>query len=340
MNEDEPMVKINTIFSISVLSVLLLCTTLITAQAGDNVFIGISKIVAHPALDALEQGVQDGVKESFPQARFDLQNANGELSTAASIARKFKAENVDIAVGIATPTAQALVGAIKDRPVIFCAVTDPQGAGLVQDVKKGEKNVTGTSDMTPVKEQIEMLNRIKPIKTLGHVYCSSEANAVTLAVIARQVCKDLGINFVETTVTNSAEVKQAVQTIASRVDGIYLSNDNTIFSALSAVTSVAMKHKIPVMSADPSSAVDNDVLAAWGFDYYKMGKRTGVLIAEILKGAKPEDIPTVYMTDPSDVDILINLDVASKLGLSFPEDIRSSANKIIENGKLTENSIP
>lgn len=320
---------------LATVAAVMICISLCSAQAQDSVTIGISKIVAHPALDALEQGVQDGVKETFPAAVFDLQNANGELSTAASIAQKFKAENVDIAVGIATPTAQALVSAIKDRPVLFCAVTDPQGAGLVASVKKGEKGVTGTSDMTPVKEQIMLLNRIKPLKTLGHVYCSSESNAVALAVIAKNVCKELGIEFVETTVTNSSEVKQAVQTIASRVDGIYLSNDNTIFSALSAVTSVAMKHKIPVMSADPSSAETNDVLAAWGFDYYKMGRVTGRLAASILKGAKPEDIPTVYMTDPSDVDLLINMDVAEKLGLSFPEDIIATANKVIKNGQLT-----
>ncbi|WDP89983.1 MAG: ABC transporter substrate-binding protein [Desulfobacter sp.] len=304
-------------------------------QAEKQVYIGISKIVAHPALDALEQGVQDGVKETFPNARFDLQNANGEMSTAASIAQKFKAEKVDIAVGIATPTAQALVNTIKNRPVLFCAVTDPEGAGLVRSVKHGEKGVTGTSDMTPVKEQIMLLNRIKPIKTLGHVYCSGEANAVALAGIAKAVCKELGIKFVETTVTNSAEVKQAVQTIAPRVDGIYLSNDNTVFSALAAVTAVAMKHKIPVMSADPSSAESNDVLAAWGFDYYKMGRVTGRVAADIINGAKPEEIPTIYMTDPSDVDLLINLDVAAKLGLVIPETIVETANKIIENGKLT-----
>lgn len=304
-------------------------------QARGDTFIGISKIVAHPALDALEQGVQDGIKETYPNARFDLQNANGEMSTAASIARKFKAENVDIAVGIATPTAQALVNTIKDRPVLFCAVTDPESAGLVASVKKGEKGVTGTSDMTPVKEQIMMLNRIKPLKALGHVYSSGEANAVALAVIAKATCRAMGIEFVETTVTNSSEVKQAVQAIAPRVDGIYLSNDNTIFSALAAVTAVAMKHKVPVMSADPSSAETHDVLAAWGFDYYKMGRVTGRLAADILKGARPVDIPTVYMTDPGDVDLLINMDVAARLGLTFPADIVSSANKVIENGTLT-----
>lgn len=305
------------------------------AQAGEPVLIGISKIVSHPALDALEKGIQDGVTAAFPDARFDLQNANGEISTAASIAQKFKAEKVTVAVGIATPTAQALVNAIKDRPVVYCAVTDPVGAGLIESTAKGEQNIAGTSDMTPVKEQIEFLNRIKPIKTLGHVYSSGEANAVALADIARDVCAEMGIRFVETTVTNSAEVKQAVQTIAGRVDGIYISNDNTVVSALSAVTDVARKHRIPVMSADPSSAEENPVLAAWGFDYYKMGRVTGDLVADILKGTQPENVPTIFMTDPSDVDLLINLDVARDLGLEFPADVVKTANKVIENGKLT-----
>ena len=306
----------------------------VPAFASDPVLIGISKIVAHPALDAIEKGVQEVVKTQYPDARFDLQNANGEMSTASSIAQKFKSQNVTLAVGIATPTAQALVNTLKERPVIFSAVTDPAGAGLVASTDKGEKNVTGISDMTPVKAQIELLNRIKPIETLGHVYTSSEANAVSLANIAREVCREMGIKFVETTVSNSAEVKQAVQTIAGRVDGIYISNDNTVVSALAAVASVAKKYKIPVMSADPSSAQTTPVLAAWGHDYYKMGRATGRLVNRILKGEKPETIPTIFMTDASDVDLLINLDVANELGLLFPEDVIEKANTIVEDGKL------
>jgi putative ABC transport system substrate-binding protein len=296
--------------------------------------IGISKIVAHPALDAVEQGIQDELKASGHNFKYDLQNANGEIATAASIANKFKSQNVILAVGIATPTAQALVNTIKDIPVVFTAVTDPVGAGLVSSLRKGEGNVTGVSDMTPVRQQIEFLTRVKKIERLGHIYSSHEANAVALADLARQACKELGIEFVETTVTNSAEVKQAVQTIIRRIDGLYISTDNTVVSALSAITDVAMENKVPVMSADPSSAEKFDVLAAWGFDYYKMGRASGRLIDEILKGRKPADIPTIFMTDPSDVDLLINMDVAKKLGLSFSSEIQHKANKTVTGGKL------
>lgn len=302
--------------------------------AAEPILIGISKIVSHPALDAIERGVQEVVTGEFPDARFDLQNANGEISTASSIAQKFKSQKVTLAIGIATPTAQALVNAIKDRPVIFSAVTDPVGAGLIASLEKGEPNVTGISDMTPVRAQIELLSRLTPIRTLGHVYTSSEANAVSLAAIARQVCQEMGITFVETTVSNSAEVKQAVQTIAGRVDGIYISNDNTVVSALAAVADVAKKHRIPVMSADPSSAEATPVLAAWGFDYYKMGRATGRLVVRILKGEKPEAIPTLFMTEASDVDLLINLDVAGELGLTVPDDVLATATTIVEDGQL------
>ncbi len=317
-------------------SVCMLVPQVYASGGKKDVTIGISKIVAHPALDALEKGVMDEVKQSYPDARFDLQNANGEIATAASIAQKFKSQKVTLAVGIATPTAQALVNAIKDVPVIYCAVTDPVDAGLVKSYKTGGQNVTGVSDMTPVKEQIMLLNRIKKIKTLGHVYSSSEANAVRLAEIARKACKELGIKFVESTVSNSSEVKQAVQAIIRRVDGIYISNDNTVVSALNAVADVAMKHKKPVMSADPSSAETIPVLAAWGFDYYKMGRRSGKVVVDVLKGKKTETIPTVFMTDTSDVDLLINLDVAKKLGLTFPADAVKNAKTTIKNGKLTK----
>ena len=241
--------------------------------------IGISKIVAHPALDAVEKGIQDELKALGRNLSFDLQNANGDINAAASIATKFQSEKVTLAVGVATPTSQSLVNTLKGIPIVFTAVTDPVKAGLVASLKKGDRNVTGVSDMTPVKQQIELLLKVKKIKRLGHIYTSSEENAVVLAGIVKQACKELGIEFVETTVSKSAEVKQAVQAIIRRVDALYISTDNTVVSAMSAVSDVAMKAKVPIMSADPSSAENYPVLAAWGFDYYKMGRTTGKLVS-------------------------------------------------------------
>jgi putative ABC transport system substrate-binding protein len=303
----------------------------------DTIEIGISKFVAHPALDAVEQGIMDQLTElGYEDISYDLQNANAEGTTANQIASKFKADRVDVAVGIATPTAQALVNTLDDIPVVFSAVTDPVEAGLVESFDEGGENVTGYSDMTPVREQISFLNDLVGLDALGHVYSSGEANAVTLADMAREACTELGIEFVEATVTNSAEVRQATQSIINRVDGIYVSTDNTVVSALSSLTDVALRNDVPVMSADPSSAEIYGVLAAWGFDYYKHGRATGRLVHRILEGEEPASIPTQFMTDPSDVTLLINLDVAEQLGVSFPQDVRENANLVVQDGELTE----
>lgn len=322
--------------AVSVSLSLMLLSTAMAAPPGGKVLIGVSKIVSHPALDAVEKGLQDELAALKINAQYDLQNANGDANTAASIANKFQSEKVTLAVGIATPTAQSLVNTLKTTPVVFSAVTDPVKAGLVKSLAKGEKYVTGVSDMTPVKQQIELLLKIKKVKRLGHIYTSSEENAVVLAGVVKKACQDLGIQYVETTVSKSAEVKQATQSIIRRVDALYVSTDNTVVSAMSALTDVAMKNKVPVMSADPSSAESHPVLAAWGFDYYKMGRATGKMVAEILKGKKPEQLPTRFMTKASDVDLLVNLDVAKKLGLTVPAAIVKSANKVVENGKLTK----
>ncbi len=328
------------ILSISVLAMVLFAGPLFaggsaeSGKAAGKETIGIAKIVSHPALDAIEQGIQDELASLGYDFTYDLQNANGEISTAASIANKFRSEGVKVAIGIATPTAQALANGVDNAPVVYSAVTDPVAAGLVASFDKGGDNVTGVSDMTPVETQITLLNRMKPIRRLGHVYSSGETNAVVLANMAKETARKMGIEFVEATVTNSSEVRQATQTLVGRVDAIYISNDNTVVSALNAVAEVAGKAGIPIMSADPSSAETIEVLAALGHDYYRMGRETGKLVAELLGGKSPADIPTRFMTAPEDMDLVINLDVAKKLGITVPRDIIDSADKIVENGAL------
>ncbi len=306
-----------------------LFATGVPEAAGSNV-IGISKIVAHPALDDIERGIMDELTElGYDDLEYDLQNANGEMTTAASIANKFKADRVRLAVGIATPTAQALVNAIDDIPVVYAAVTNPVEAGLVPSFDAGFENVTGSSDLTPIRAQFELIASLSEVDAVGHVYSSGEANAVIGAEMARDQAAAMGIEFVESTVTNSSEVRSATQAIVDRVDAIYVSTDNTVVSALSALTEIAFEAGVPVISADPTSAMDNPVVAALGFNYYKFGRATGRLIAEILDGADPAAIPTLFMTDPSDLDLVINREVADALDLDVPAEVLAKASTVL-----------
>jgi putative ABC transport system substrate-binding protein len=152
--------------------------------------------------------------------------------------------------------------------------------------------------------------------------------------MAEEACNELGIEFVPSTVSTSAEVKQAAQAIAGRVDAFYVSTDNTVVSALAALGDVAAKQGIPILSADPSSAPENGVFIAWGFDYYKMGKAAGRLVVKVLQGADPASIPTQFMTSVDDIELFVNLDIAKELGITVPSDLEAKAKTIVENGTV------
>jgi len=298
--------------------------------------IGIAKFVSHPALDAIEKGIVDELSSSKPDYKVDLQNANADMNTAAQIAQRFKQEKVALAVGIATPTAQALANQIKDRPVIYSAVTDPVSAGLVASMDKGGANITGTSDMTPVREQLDLLRSLKPnIKRVGNIYSSGEANSVALAAIVKAYCQENGLEYVESTITNSSEAKQALLSIVGRIDGLYLGNDNTVFSALSGIAEVALEKKIPVVTADPSSAETIPVLAALGYDYYRMGVATGKIVVRVLNGEKTADIPAFLPKDSADMTFVLNLDTAKSIGVAVDQSIVDKAKVVISGGQLT-----
>lgn len=307
-----------------------------SANSEKKVKIGIAKIVQHVALDSVEQGIVDYLKDNGIDAEYDLQNANGDVNTAAQIALKYKDENVDVAVGIATPVALALANSIKDIPVVFGTITDPLGAGLVTTLDHGEGNVTGMSDAIPTEQHIALFKEIAGIKTLGYIYTSSEANSVSSLELVKNACQKLGLNLLTQSIANSSEVKQAAETIVNRVDGIYLTTDNTVFSALSSLIQVFEKAKKPIFSGDVTGAMNGGCVIASGFNYYKAGRATGEMVLQILNGKKPSELPVRFMTEPEDFDLLFDLDSAKNCGIEIPKKYLDTASMIFENGKLIQ----
>lgn len=298
--------------------------------------IGITKIIQHPALDAIEKGIMEVITEAGFDANFDLQNANGDLNTASQIANKFKNDKVDIAVGIATPVAVALANTIKDVPVVFATVTDPIGAGLVSSLDKGEGNVTGLSDAVPTREHIQLLKEITGLSTLGYIYTTSEANSLSSLELVENACKEFNIKLITQGIALSSEVKQAADAIVNRVDALYLTTDNTVFSALPSITQVFGKAKKAVFASDVTAALEGGCLIASGFNYYKAGRATGEMVVEILNGENPDQMPVKFMTEAEDSDLLFDLDVAKNIGITIPEKYLSMANYIFEDGSLHE----
>jgi len=320
---------------LSIMLILSLATSSIFAQGSNEVTnsnvkkIGISKLLPHPALDAVEKGIQDYLATTDLEVVYNLQNANGDISTAASIAQQLKSDNCDLVVGIATPSAQSLANVFTDIPVVFSAVTDPKSASLEGG------NLCGVSDANPVSAQIKLLVELTNAKTIGNVYASGEANGVVLMEMAKAACDELGVEFVSAAVSNTSEVKMAAQSIIGRVDAIYVATDNTVISAVASIDDVCRKANKPYLSSDPTSTGELDCLVSWGFNYYNLGLETGKVIESCLTGTAPSEIGSVYLTKPSDFELWFNLDVAKELNITISDELLNSAAVIIKDGVKT-----
>lgn len=309
---------------ILLLSLLLISSFSLSAQASaesDDLKIGISKLMAHPALDDIERGIIDYLEENGVNAEYDLQNANGDISTAASIANVFRTEGVDIAIGIATPAAQALANAFEDIPVVFATVTDVEAAGL-----SGLDNVAGTSDEVPIKEHFSLIEQLTGAEAIGMIYTSGEANGIASMERMKAVCEENGVSFISASVANSSEVRMAALSIIDRVDAMYVATDNTVISAISSLSEVCTEASVPLFSADTTSSFGTDVLVAGGFNYYQSGRQTGEIVLRILNGESPSEIGTEYLED---LDLYINTSVASRLGIEIPADMLENAAYVV-----------
>ena len=289
-------------------------------ESKDNFKIGITQIVAHPALDSAREGFKDAIKESGLNVTFDEKNANGEVATANMIANNFVTEKVDLIYSIATSTAQSAAQATNKLPVVFSAITDPEAAGLIKE------NVTGISDRVNVKQQLELLLKLdSKIKKVGVIYNSSEQNSKVQVDDLKKAASELGITIVEKSVTQVSEIPQASEALVRESDALYLPTDNLVASVVNLITEKATAAKKVAFGAE-AAHVKGGALITQGIDYYEMGKEAGKIAVEILKnGKKPSEIKFKKM-DLN--DIVINNKTLAAIGINLPEDIKSKAKTI------------
>ncbi|WP_047043785.1 ABC transporter substrate-binding protein [Vibrio mexicanus] len=306
--------------------VALISSPIVSAETAK---VAVSQIVEHPALDAARQGLLDGLKaqgyEEGKNLEFDYKTAQGNPAIAVQIARQFVGEKPDVLVGIATPSAQALVSSTRSIPVVFTAVTDPIGAKLVKRMEQPGKNVTGLSDLSPVEQHVELIKEILPnAKSIGVVYNPGEANAVTLVALLKESAKAHGLSVVEGTALKSADVQSATQAIAAKSDVIYAPTDNTVASAIEGMIVAANQSKTPVFGG-ATSYVEKGAIASLGFDYYQVGVQTADYVVAILQGKQPGALD-VKVAQGS--DLVVNTSASQSLGITLPESLVSRATTV------------
>ena len=296
-------------------------------KKAEKVNVGIVQLVEHAALDAANKGFVEGLaSKGYKEGQniaYDRQNAQADQSNLQNIAHRFVNNKVNLICAIATPAAQTVANVTSDIPIVATAVTDYKTAKLVKDNAKPGTNVTGTTDMNPVEQQLDLLLKVVPnAKSVGTIYCSSEVNSQLQVDILKKAATAKGVTIKEATVSNVNDIQQAARSLVGKVQAIYVPTDNVLASAMPTLVSVTEEAKLPVICGE-GGMVKAGGVATLGVDYYKLGFQAGEMAADILSGkSKPADMA---IQAQKEFKAMVNLKEAEKIGLKVPEDVLKGA---------------
>ncbi|MDR0483407.1 MAG: ABC transporter substrate-binding protein [Cellulomonadaceae bacterium] len=292
----------------------------------DEYTIGVAVIVAHPALQAAQDGFVAVLEEEGIPFKLVEQNAQGDAANAATIASGFAAnEDLDLILAISTPIATAIAAAEHERPILFTAVTDPVDAGLVPSWDEAGPNISGTSDLNPGAKPIGLIQEAIPnVGTVGVLYNSSEANSLPQVAAFQEEAATLGVNVKAQAITSAAEITAGLEALKG-VDAILVPTDNTVVAALATVIGFGQENQIPVFTADASSVEDGTV-ATRGLSYLDLGRATGQMAVEILRDGTP--VSSITPQAPDSTDLFINIQAAESFGLTLPQSLIDDAAEI------------
>ena len=305
--------------------------------SGDSYKIGISQFAEHGSLDNCREGFLEGLKEAGIEEGKNLtveyQNAQTDTGTASTIADSFVSGKVDMICAIATPCASSAYNSClnTDIPVVYTAVSDPVSAGLANEDGTSIGNITGSSDILPVEEQLKMIREMMPeAKKIGILYTTSEANSCSTIEQYKSLAGDYGFEIVDTGINTSADIEIAATDLVSKVDCLCNLTDNTVVNALQTVLDKANNAGIPVFGSEIEQ-VKSGCVASMGIDYFQLGVEIGAMAAKILKGeATAQD--TDFIT-ASKAELYVNTAAADKIGMklddSYVKDAAQTFDEIV-----------
>lgn len=297
------------------------------SQDDGSITIGILQTATHPALDQAREGFKEEMIHLYDgKVHFVVQNAEGSLSQAQSIAESFHAQKKIAAIyAIATPALQAAARAEKNKPIIISAVSYPESLGVLS----AGTNVFGASGRVNTQSQAEMILKLLPtVKTVAIIYNPGEHNSQMMVQEMEKALTQKGLTPYVLGINSESEIPQTVAMAARKGDLILLPTDNLLASAIALVSKEALKKNVPLIASD-ITLVEKGALAAQGIDYFESGKAAAQQAYRVLSlGQSPEQVGII---DPTDSQVFINADVLKALDLTIPETMKSQV-KLIEGG--------
>lgn len=320
---------------LSVILSILFCVLVLSGclpQTDNKIKIGIIQFTQFPTLDAVRQGFTQRMRElgyiDGVNSEFEYKCANGSFEEANKIVDDYIEDKKDIIISISTPATTVAAKAEDKIPVVFAAVSDPVGAGIVDSLESTGRNITGTSNVIRIKENLDLAFQLTPdIKKLGYIYNPAEQNSIKSLEGIKEYLKGKDVEIIEATVNSPSEVPAAAQELIQKVDSLFVPNDNTVAAVMPIIAQMAIDAKIPAYVGLELMVKENG-LANVGIRYDTMGKETANIAAEILDGEKQaKDIPVEIFSD--DLYTFINIDTAKKIDLTIPDKILGAPKTVL-----------
>lgn len=285
----------------------------------DTYKIGVCQLIQHPALDAATEGFQAALTEKLgDKVSFDVQNASGDSATCATIANQFVSSNVDLILANATAPLQACAAATDSIPILGTSVTDYATALQISDWNGTTgMNISGTSDLAPLKEQANIIKELFPdATTVGMIFCSAEPNSIYQINIVTEALADMGYTCVNYSFADSNDIASVCTNACANVDVIYIPTDNTAAAATEVINNICEPAGIPVIAGEEGIASGCGV-ATLSIDYYDLGYQTGLMAYEILvNGADVSTMDVQFAPNTTKKYVASRCD---KLGVTIPE---------------------
>lgn len=291
-------------------------------SSGASYTIGICNYVDDASLNQIVENINARLAEIESEQGITINvkydNCNADANVMNQIIANFAADNVDLMVGVATPVAMAMQSATEDSktPVVFAAVSDPVGAGLVASLEEPGSNVTGSSDNLDTNSVMNLIFAQNPdAKKIGLLYDVGQDSSTAAIEHAKAYLDDKGVEYVERTATTAEEVALAAQALVSDgVDAVFTPTDNTIMKAELAIYETFADAGIPHYTGADSFAL-NGAFLGYGVDYANLGRETADMIASILtEGKDPATTPVITFDNGT---ATVNTEICEKLGLDF-----------------------
>lgn len=291
-------------------------------SSGASYTIGICNYVDDASLNQIVENINARLAEIESEQGITINvkydNCNADANVMNQIIANFAADNVDLMVGVATPVAMAMQSATEDSktPVVFAAVSDPVGAGLVASLEEPGSNVTGSSDNLDTNSVMNLIFAQNPdAKKIGLLYDVGQDSSTAAIEHAKAYLDDKGVEYVERTATTAEEVALAAQALVSDgVDAVFTPTDNTIMKAELAIYETFADAGIPHYTGADSFAL-NGAFLGYGVDYANLGRETADMITSILtEGKDPATTPVITFDNGT---ATVNTEICEKLGLDF-----------------------